>query len=53
MGQGCKPPLCNDNDLNYAIIVQVNRRMVYEIEDVQMVEAKTERCLDRRLVTYA
>jgi hypothetical protein len=42
MGQGCKPPLCNGNDLDYTIIVQVNRCMVYEIEDVQMVEPKTE-----------
>ena len=47
--QGREPRLRKGYDLDSTIIVQVNRRMVYEIEDLHMVEPKGEKSLNRRL----
>jgi hypothetical protein len=34
--------------VDYTVIGQVNRRRIYDIEDLQMVEPETESGLDRR-----
>jgi hypothetical protein len=51
--RGCEPHLRNVYDLASTIIVQVNRRIGYEIEDLQMIEQKTEKSLERRGVDVA
>jgi hypothetical protein len=51
--RGCEPHLRNGYDLASMIIVQVNRRIVYGIEYLQMVEPKTEKSLERRGVDVA
>jgi hypothetical protein len=54
--QGCKPRLRNGCELDSTIVVQVNRSIVYEIEDLQVVEPKKAKSLDRRgvdLVYYS